>query len=151
MTTKTRSSKSTSTSGSRKRTRSNNVKPAEPAATAPPAPMEAEEALARDAASEPPAAVDALDDEFFDRAYDDGSAAYEPFDPPRDPILEHKMSPAVQARRARLTRVVKVAVGGAALFLFVAVLEHLPIGPGATAAAMARRTIPSEVAVTAAR
>ena len=55
-----------------------------------------------------------------------------------DPVLELKMTPGVQRRRARFGLVVAAVVAASALVL-VAAVEHvrLAMGPGATSSAMA--------------
>jgi hypothetical protein len=69
--------------------------------------------------------IETIDEDFF-RSTGDPAEDGHPLDvQPFDPILERKMSLAVRARRSRLTRLVKGAVGCALLLLLVAIVTGL--------------------------
>jgi hypothetical protein len=101
-----------------------------------PTPLEAHDARAHDHTCSP-VAFEPSDDVFFNDTRDPLPQDDDPLTmAPRDPVLLRKMSLAVQARRARFTRLTMGAVGCAALLILVAALMHLAPGtPKASAEA----------------
>jgi hypothetical protein len=110
---------------------------ARPVSTLPPTEVEAGDTRTHDPAGLP-TAFEPIDDAFFDDIRDPPPQEDDPPSiAPRDPVLERKMSLAVQARRERFTRLAMGAVGCAALLILVAALLHLASGaPKESAAEM---------------
>ena len=138
----TRARWSKSKSGDRTRRRASRSRPAPPLLTLP-TPVDSPTPEGTESVPED---VETLENDFFDATRDPPGHEDEPLETPCDPILERKMSLAVQVRRARFTRLVKGVVVCAALLLLVVTVVRLAPGPRTASAAVAPQTLSTQTA-----